>query len=106
MLLKISQNSQEAPVSDSFFNKNEGLTNDQTHFKNFAANAANGARFLTCVGPFCRPATLLKRGSGTGVFLGILRNFQDYLFYRTPPDNCFQRERERHTERAHWSDMG
>ena len=27
-----------------------------------------------------RPATLLKRGSGTGVFLRILRNFEEHLF--------------------------
>ena len=32
-----------------------------------------------------RPATLLKRDSNTGVFLWILRNFQEHLFYRKPP---------------------
>ena len=31
-----------------------------------------------------RPATLLKRDSGTSVFLWILWNFQEHLFYRTP----------------------
>ena len=31
------------------------------------------------------PATLIKRGSGLGVFLWNLRNFQEHLFYRTPP---------------------
>ena len=36
-----------------------------------------------------RPAALLKRHSGTGVFLWILRNFLDHLFYRTPLDDCF-----------------
>ena len=41
MLLKISQNSQETPMSESFFNKVAG----------------------------CRPATLLKRESGAGVFM-------------------------------------
>ena len=30
-----------------------------------------------------RPATLLKTGSNTGVFLWILRNFQEHLFRRT-----------------------
>ena len=36
-----------------------------------------------------RAATLLKRGSGRGVFLLILRNFQEHLFYRIPLDDCF-----------------
>ena len=37
-----------------------------------------------------RPATSFKkRGSGTGVFLWILRNFSKQLFYRTHSDNCF-----------------
>ena len=27
--------------------------------------------------------------SGTGVFLWILRNFKQHLFYRTPPGDCF-----------------
>ena len=36
-----------------------------------------------------RPATLLKRDSGTVVFLWILRNFQEHLLYRTLLDDCF-----------------
>ena len=36
-----------------------------------------------------KPATLLKRDSGTGVFLWNWWNFQDYLFDRTPPGDCF-----------------
>ena len=36
-----------------------------------------------------RPATLLKRVSGTGVFLWILQNFSKQLFYRTPLGDCF-----------------
>ena len=36
-----------------------------------------------------RPATLLKRDSGMGVFLWILQNFYKHLFYRTPLDGCF-----------------
>ena len=36
-----------------------------------------------------RPATLLKRDSGTGVFLWILGNFSEHLFYRTPLCDCF-----------------
>ena len=30
-----------------------------------------------------------KRSSGTGVFLWILWNVYKYLFYRTPPGDCF-----------------
>ena len=31
----------------------------------------------------------LKRDPGTGVFLRILRNFQEHFFYGTPLDGCF-----------------
>ena len=31
----------------------------------------------------------LKRSSGTDVFLWILRDFQEHLFYRTPPGQWF-----------------
>ena len=33
--------------------------------------------------------SIKKRDYGTGVFLWILWNFQEHLFYRTPPDDCF-----------------
>ena len=36
-----------------------------------------------------RPATLLKRDPGTGVFLWILWNFQEHLSHRTPLGDCF-----------------
>ena len=36
-----------------------------------------------------RPAALLKRDSSTGVFLWILLNFQEHLFYRSPPVIAF-----------------
>ena len=36
-----------------------------------------------------RPATLLKKDSGTGVFLWILWKFWERIFYRTPLDDCF-----------------
>ena len=39
--------------------------------------------FLIKVAGF-RPATLLNRDSDAGVFLSILRNFKEHLFYRTP----------------------
>ena len=32
---------------------------------------------------------LIKRDPHTGVFLWILQNFYEHLFYRTPPDDCF-----------------
>ena len=32
---------------------------------------------------------ILKKDYSTGVFLWILQSFSEYLFYRTPPDNCF-----------------
>ena len=34
-----------------------------------------------------------KRGSGTDVFLWISRNFSEHLFDRTPPGDCFWREK-------------
>ena len=37
----------------------------------------------------CRPAILLKRSSNTGVFLWILQNFWEHLFWRTSADGCF-----------------
>ena len=58
MFLKISQNSQKNVCARVclFFNKVVDL----------------------------RPATLLKRDPGTGIFLWILRNFSENLFYITP----------------------
>ena len=35
----------------------------------------------------CRPK--VRRGSDTGVFLWILRNFHEHIFYRTPLDHGF-----------------
>ena len=35
------------------------------------------------------PATSLKKGFGKCVFLLVLQNIQDHLFYRTPTDDCF-----------------
>ena len=37
----------------------------------------------------CRPAALLKRGSDKGVFMKILRNFLEHLFYRKLLGDCF-----------------
>ena len=35
----------------------------------------------------CR--SLVDKDSDEGVFLSILRNFEEYLFYITPPRDCF-----------------
>ena len=32
----------------------------------------------------------LKRDSGKGVFLWILWHFQEHIYYRKPPDDCFR----------------
>ena len=40
----------------------------------------------------CQVSFLIKlqaESCGTGVFLWILRNFLEHLFYRTPRDDCF-----------------
>ena len=34
-------------------------------------------------------SSFLKRNSGTGVFLWILRNFYEHLFYKKPLGDCF-----------------
>ena len=39
-----------------------------------------------------RPATLLKRDSGTGVFLSTLRNFYDHLFLQNTSGGCFWKD--------------
>ena len=39
-----------------------------------------------------RPATLLKRDSGTGVFLSTLRNFHDHLFLQNTSGGCFWKD--------------
>ena len=35
------------------------------------------------------PATLLKRDSNTGLFLWVLRNFKEHLFWRISANCCF-----------------
>ena len=40
------------------------------------------------------PITLLKKNSGTSVFLWILLNFLEHLFHRTPPGDCCYKELE------------
>ena len=36
-----------------------------------------------------RPVTLLKRDYNSNVFIWILRNFQEHLFWRTSANGCF-----------------
>ena len=51
---------------------------------------------------FAKPVPLQfyqKRDSGTGVFLWILPNFSEHIFYITPLDDCFwKRMFQRHTK--------
>ena len=61
VFLETLQNSQENTCTSLFFKKVAGL----------------------------RPATLLKKESGTGVSLWIVQNFLEHLFYRTTLDDCF-----------------
>ena len=42
---------------------------------------------------FNKVAGLRKKKTDKGVFLWILRNFQEQLFYRTPLDDCFLRNK-------------
>ena len=48
---------------------------------------------------FCkkRPSTLIKRHSNTGVFLWVLRNFQEELFWGTSVKGCFCAEKSQFT---------
>ena len=58
-------------------------------------NFAKFTRKHLCLGLFLnkvaslKPATFLKKKLYAGAFPLILRNFQEHLFYRTPPGNCF-----------------
>ena len=38
---------------------------------------------------FSTASRVIVMDPGTGVFLSILRNFQEHLFYRTPLGDCF-----------------
>ena len=38
---------------------------------------------------FNHDCNFVKRNSNTGVFLWILRNFEEHIFYRTSPGDCF-----------------
>ena len=58
------------------------------NFAKFSGKHLCQGLFLNKIADF-RPATLLKRDSGTGVFLWILSNFYEHLFPRTPLDDCF-----------------
>ena len=67
-------------VDHGLFKKEMFLTISQNSQKNTSARAslliklqASGLQLL------------YKRGSGTGVFLWILQNFQEHLFHWTPP---------------------
>ena len=53
-----------------------------------------------------KSTTLLKRDSNTGVFLWILRNFQEHLFYKTSANDFFWMEscsRFFHKRNSQWT---
>ena len=54
------------------------------NFAKFAGKHLSQSLFCNKV-PSLRSANLLKKDSGTGVFMWILKNFQNTFFYRTPP---------------------
>ena len=65
-------------------------------FMNFSEAAIGGVlwkKLLLKISQYsqesCRPATLLKTDSNTGVFLWILRDLKENLFQRTSADCCF-----------------
>ena len=64
LFLKSMQYLQETPVLESLFNKVAGVQ-------------------------VIRPSTLLKRDSNTGIFLWILQNIYEHLFWRTYAIGCF-----------------
>ena len=59
--------------------------------QNSQENTLCQSRFFNKVAGL-RPAALIKSDSGTDVFLSILRNFYEHLFYRTAPGDCFCKE--------------
>ena len=56
--------------------------------RKFTENTYARVSFLIKLQTACN--LIKKRDSDTGVFLRILRNFYEYLFYKTPPDGYFR----------------
>ena len=54
-------------------------------FLKFLQNSEENTRVRVSFRQICGPVALWKRDSGADVFLWIFRNFQEHLFYRTPP---------------------
>ena len=69
----------------------EGCKSAVFYKKDGLRNFAKFIEPLTCQSLFFKKVAGL-RDSGTGVFLRILRNFWEHLFYRTPLDDCFYLE--------------
>ena len=66
----------ETPVLGSLFNKDASLT-ALTHLTVLETERSS----------------LWRCSVGEGVLRNLLRNFQEYPFYRTPLDDCFFRKR-------------
>ena len=54
-------------------------------FLKFLQNSEENTCARVSFRQICGPVALWKRDSGADVFLWIFRNFQEHLFYRTPP---------------------
>ena len=59
-----------------------------TNFPIFTGKHLSWSLFLIKLQSF-RSATLLKRDPNTGVFLWVLQNFSEHLFWRTSANDCF-----------------
>ena len=74
VFLEISQNSQENTCTRASFLIKLQVWGQSLFFNNVAG---------------LRPATLLKKASGTGVFLWILWNFQEHISFQNASGGCF-----------------
>ena len=85
VFLEISENSQENALRQSLFlNKMQ-----PSYFPVFGLNTEIYGVNLSEYKKIRDLQLYLKRDPGTGVFLRILRNFQEHFFYGTPLDGCF-----------------
>ena len=64
-----------------------------THVEVFCKKGGRKLRKIHSKTPVPESLFYIRRDSGTSILLWILRNFQEYLFYRTPPGVCFWKVR-------------
>ena len=88
VLLKILQNLQENTCPRaSVLTKFNSLCFD--NFRNFAKLTGKHLHLSLFLNKVVGLQLYWKRNSGTGVFQWILQNFEEHLFYRTPPGDRF-----------------